>query len=181
MFHRVQDFMLDAERIFEILMLKPSIATKPNAKDLAITQGEVCFQNVTFGYDTKRTILKDVSFRAPGGTTTALVGVSGGGKSTCLKLLVRLYDVADGGITIDGQDIRDVTLTSLREQIGVVPQVKPPFSFLSLIFFTLLDFFFFSNLCLSLASQDPRLFNESIMNNLKYARQDASDDGKNRF
>lgn len=116
--------MLDAERLLQLMLTKSSVVTKPDANELVITQGEVTFGNVTFGYDPRRGAIKDMSFQAQGGKTTALVGATGGGKSTCLKLLFRFYDVSSGSITIDGHDIRDVTLSSLREQIGVVPQVK---------------------------------------------------------
>lgn len=115
--------MLDAERLLQLMLTKPSVVTKPDASELVITRGEVAFEKVTFGYDPRRGAIKDMSFQAPGGKITALVGATGGGKSTCLKLLFRFYDVSSGSITIDGQDIRDVTLSSLREQIGVVPQV----------------------------------------------------------
>lgn len=115
--------MLDAERLLELMLTPPSVVTKPGAKELIVTNGEVEFQNVSFGYDPRKVAIKDMNFHAPGGKITALVGSTGGGKSTCLKLLFRFYDVCGGEIMIDGQNIQNVTLSSLREQIGVVPQV----------------------------------------------------------
>jgi len=123
MYRRIQVYMLDAERLLQLMQTAPSVVTKPGAKDLVVTTGEVSFQDVSFGYDPRKGAIKGMNFQAAGGKITALVGVTGGGKSTCLKLLFRFYDVTDGAITIDGQDIREVTLPSLREQIGVVPQV----------------------------------------------------------
>ena len=115
--------MLDAERLLELFQTKASVVNKPNAKDLVITDGEVVFENVSFSYDARKGAITDMNFKAQGGHTTALVGETGGGKSTCLKLLFRFYDVTGGSVKIDGQDVRDVSLSSLREQIGVVPQV----------------------------------------------------------
>ena len=115
--------MLDAERLLELLQTKPSVMTKPGAKDLTIVNGDVTFQDVVFSYEGGKGAIQNMNFIAPGGKITALVGETGGGKSTCLKLLFRFYDVSEGGVIIDGQDIRDVTLESLRDQIGVVPQV----------------------------------------------------------
>jgi len=98
------------------------IRDRENAKPLAIKGGEVVFENVGFHYDERREILKDVSFHVPPGKNVALVGPSGSGKSTISRLLYRFYDVANGRIMIDGQDIRDVSQSSLRAAIGMVPQ-----------------------------------------------------------
>ena len=95
---------------------------KPDATKLPPPLGEVKFNNVKFSYQGKEPAIGDISFTIPPGTKTALVGESGGGKSTCLKLLFRFYDVDSGSITVDGHDIRDLTLLSLRKHIGVVPQ-----------------------------------------------------------
>jgi len=144
-FRQISKDFLDAEQLLQVLKYKPSVADRVGAKPLVLSQGEIEFNNVHFSYDSQRQTLKGISFRALPGQTVALVGESGGGKSTILKLLFRFYDVAQGSIKIDGQDIRDVTLESLRESLGVVPQ-------------------------------DPSLFNETIMGNIRYARLDATDE-----
>lgn len=95
---------------------------KPNAIELPSPFGEVKFNNVKFSYQGKEPAIDGISFAIPPGTKTAIVGESGGGKSTCLKLLFRFYDVESGSITVDEHDIRDLTLLSLRKNIGVVPQ-----------------------------------------------------------
>lgn len=100
----------------------------PDAKPYEFKGGEIEFQNVTFGYHPDRTILKNISFTIPAGQKTAIVGPSGCGKSTVLRLLYRFFDVQSGRILIDGQDIRSLTLSSLREKIGVVPQDTPLFN-----------------------------------------------------
>jgi ATP-binding cassette subfamily B protein len=97
------------------------IAEDPAAEDLVVEDGEVVYDDVTFGYDDE-TIIEDVSFEVAGGETLALVGPTGAGKSTVLKLLLRMYDVDEGAITVDGQDVRNVTIPSLRRQIGYVSQ-----------------------------------------------------------
>ncbi|ELZ23316.1 ABC transporter [Haloterrigena salina JCM 13891] len=105
------------------LMDEPSrVAENPNATDLEVTEGRVSYDDVTFGYDDEETIVEDVDFTVAGGETLALVGPTGAGKSTVLKLLLRMYDVDEGAITVDGQDVRNVTLESLRESIGYVSQ-----------------------------------------------------------
>ena len=92
-----------------------------------MTRGEIKFENVAFGYHPDRPIFRDVSFTVPGGQKVAIVGPSGSGKSTTFRLLFRMWDPSAGRITIDGQDIRDVDLDSLRRAIGVVPQDTPLF------------------------------------------------------
>jgi len=94
----------------------------PNAQDLRVREGRVQFENVHFAYDPQRPILHGVSFEIPPGKTVAVVGPSGAGKSTLARLLFRFYDVGSGRITIDGQDLREVTQSSLRRAIGIVPQ-----------------------------------------------------------
>lgn len=94
----------------------------PAAKDLVVTDGVIEFRNVYFSYDGKVDALKDVSFKIEKGNSVALVGESGSGKSSLLRLLYRFYDIQSGEILIDGQNIRDVTQTSLRRAIGIVPQ-----------------------------------------------------------
>jgi ATP-binding cassette subfamily B protein len=111
-----------AARIFGLMDEPSRIAEDPNAADLVVTDGRVEYENVTFGYDESETIVKDVSFEVDGGETLALVGPTGAGKSTVLKLLLRMYDVDEGAIQVDGQDLREVTIPSLREKIGYVSQ-----------------------------------------------------------
>lgn len=144
-FRQISKDFLDAEQLLQILQYKPSVADRAGAKPLTLSQGGIEFNNVHFSYDSKRPTLKGISFRALPGQTVALVGESGGGKSTILKLLFRLYDVAQGNIKIDGQDIKDITIESLRETLGMVPQ-------------------------------DPSLFNETIISNIRYARLNATDE-----
>jgi ATP-binding cassette subfamily B protein len=100
----------------------PEIKDKPGARPLQVTRGEIHFENVRFAYERDRPILKDVSFAVPAGKMVAIVGPSGAGKSTIARVLFRFYDIQSGAVTIDGQDIRDVTQKSLRAAIGVVPQ-----------------------------------------------------------
>jgi ABC-type multidrug transport system fused ATPase/permease subunit len=137
--------MVDVEEFLDLLQQKPSISDRAGAKPMVLDRGDIEFVDVNFSYDGHREILKNVSFRAAPGQTTALVGQTGGGKSTILKLIPRFYDPVKGVVKIDGQNISDVNLESLRAGIGVVPQ-------------------------------DPALFHDTIMNNIRYARLDASDD-----
>jgi ATP-binding cassette subfamily B protein len=109
-------------RLFEILDLKTQIADKPGAPDLAPSQGVLRFEHVDFGYDPGKQILHDVSFEVGPGKTLGIVGPPGAGKSTIAGLIPRFYDVTAGRITIDGQDVRDVTLASLRHHVGLVQQ-----------------------------------------------------------
>ena len=118
-----------AERIFEILDAKSDILDKPGAVKLPEVQGDVRFENVTFRYfGGGEPVLKDVSFEAKPGETIALLGATGSGKTTIINLLPRFYDPSEGKITIDGYDLRDVTLDSLRSQIGIVLQETTLFS-----------------------------------------------------
>jgi len=123
--------------------------TTPSIKDgqatLKVKEGAVSFNKIRFSYDGKKEVITDLSFNVKPGQKVALVGETGGGKSTILKLLFRFYDVTQGFISIDDQDIQTVTVTSLRESIGVVPQ-------------------------------DPDLFNDTILKNVRYSRLDATDD-----
>jgi ATP-binding cassette subfamily B protein len=116
-----------AGRIFEILDENPEIVERPGAYDLIDVQGTIDFNHLTFTYDNGAEILKDFDAHVASGETVAIVGRTGSGKSTIARLLDRFYDVTEGAITIDGQDIRDVTLTSLRENVGVV--LDEPFLF----------------------------------------------------
>jgi ATP-binding cassette subfamily B protein len=108
--------------MFGVLSKNPEVKDRPGAKPLQVRAGTVRFDDVKFSYDPERPILKGISFEVPAGKTVAIVGPSGAGKSTISRLLFRLYDVRTGSITIDGQDIRNVTQSSLRASIGMVPQ-----------------------------------------------------------
>jgi ATP-binding cassette subfamily B protein len=112
-----------AERIFGLMDEPDRLAVDPGAEPLAVDEGRVEYDDVTFGYDDEEApVIEDVDFEVSGGETLALVGPTGAGKSTVLKLLLRLYDVDEGAIRIDGQDVRDVTLASLRQHVGYVGQ-----------------------------------------------------------
>jgi ATP-binding cassette, subfamily B, heavy metal transporter len=121
-YREIKQAVIDIEMMFEVLARDPEIKDLPGAKPLAVTAGNVRFQDVRFAYDPERPILKGLSFEVPAGKTVAIVGPSGAGKSTISRLLFRLYDISSGTITIDGQDIRKVTQASLRAAIGMVPQ-----------------------------------------------------------
>jgi ATP-binding cassette, subfamily B, heavy metal transporter len=121
-YREIKQALIDIEKMFLILSRDPEIKDKPDAPPLKIEAGAIRFENVVFAYDPDRLILKGLSFEVPAGHTVAVVGPSGAGKSTISRLLFRFYDVTRGRITIDGQDIRDVTQNSLRMAIGMVPQ-----------------------------------------------------------
>lgn len=147
--HSTASQLVKAEWLYQLLLTKPSIQDKPGARPLQINNCEIEFKNVGFAYGPeqqkqRRQILHNISFTAAPGQTIALVGETGSGKSTILKLLYRFYDVTEGSITIDGQDLRDVTLSSLRDSLGAVPQ-------------------------------DPSVFDQTIMENLLYARPGATE------
>jgi ATP-binding cassette, subfamily B, heavy metal transporter len=121
-YREIRQGLTDIEAMFRLLDQDPEIEDRPDAKPLVITGPVVRFDDVRFHYDPDRPILKGVSFEVPAGKTTAVVGPSGAGKSTISRLLYRFYDVVEGSVTVDGQDIRDVTQESLRAAIGMVPQ-----------------------------------------------------------
>jgi ATP-binding cassette subfamily B protein len=135
--------LVDMDRLFALMDTQTEINDKSDAKDIVISNGEVVLDNIHFAYNKEREILKGVSFKIPAGHKVAVVGASGAGKSTLARLLYRFYDVNQGSIRIDGQDLRDVTQASLRKAIGIVPQ-------------------------------DTVLFNDSIYNNIQYARANAT-------
>jgi subfamily B ATP-binding cassette protein MsbA len=140
----IQQAVGAAERVFEVLEEKPEIVDRPGARSLGPVRGEVSFENVFFAYDTEP-VLKDFSVRSAVGEVVALVGPSGAGKSTIAGLLTRFYDPQQGRVCIDGVDIRDVTLESLKSNIALV-------------------------------DQETFLFNDTIGNNIRYGRFDASDE-----
>lgn len=144
-YRAAQQAMINGERLLELFKERPTILDAPDAVPLQTCEGEIRFQNVKFHYDKRKPALTDLSFTCRPGTTTALVGESGGGKSTVFRLLFRFYNSKDGSIQIDGKDVKGLTIDSLRQHIGVVPQ-------------------------------DTVLFNESVMYNLRYANQNATDE-----
>jgi ATP-binding cassette, subfamily B, heavy metal transporter len=121
-YREIKQAIIDIEKMFSVLSRDPEIKDAPDARPLVVTSGNVRFEDVRFSYDPERPILKGLSFEVPAGKTVAIVGPSGGGKSTISRLLFRLYDVSGGKILIDGQDIKGVTQNSLRASIGMVPQ-----------------------------------------------------------
>ncbi|KAF3903295.1 hypothetical protein AA313_de0200282 [Arthrobotrys entomopaga] len=127
-YRELRQSLLDMETLFNLQRVNVSVKDSPNAKPLVLKGGEIKFENVSFGYHPQRPILKSVSFKIPAGHKVAIVGPSGCGKSTILRLLFRYYDVDSGRILIDGQDIREMTVESLRKAIGVVPQDTPLFN-----------------------------------------------------
>jgi ATP-binding cassette subfamily B protein len=114
--------MSGAERIFEILDIEPDIKDKPDAVEMPEIKGNVSFRNVCFGYDEGQQVLRNVSFDVEAGKTIALVGSTGAGKTTVANLISRFYEVTSGEVLVDGINVNDVTLESLRKQIGMMPQ-----------------------------------------------------------
>lgn len=144
-YRSVQSAMISGERLLELFKEQPTVTDDPSAVPLPACEGAIRFQDVKFSYDKRKPALENLSFTCRPGTTTAFVGESGGGKSTVFRLLFRFYNTQDGSIQVDGKDIKNVTIDSLRSHIGVVPQ-------------------------------DTILFNETLMYNLRYANQDATDE-----
>ena len=141
----IQNAIAGAERIFTILDEKPAVNNKPAAQEMPEIKGLVEFENATHSYEDGVPVLKDVSFTAQPGQTTAIVGPTGAGKTTIINLIPRFYDVTSGSVKIDGIDARDVSMKSLREQIGIV-------------------------------LQDTFLFSQSVMENVRFGRPDATDE-----
>ena len=121
-YREMKQSLIDMEAMFTLLNINVEVPDKPDAKPLAAGPGEIRFDHVSFSYEARRRILDDVSFTVTPGTTLAVVGASGAGKSTISRILFRFYDIEGGRVTIDGQDIRGVQQASLRAAIGIVPQ-----------------------------------------------------------
>jgi ATP-binding cassette subfamily B protein len=121
-YREIKQGLIDIETMFALLHEPPEIVDRPGAKKLRVTKGEIKFENVSFAYDPERQILKNVSFEVPAGKMVAIVGPSGAGKSTISRILFRFYELTGGRVLIDGQNISDVTQSSLRAAIGMVPQ-----------------------------------------------------------
>ena len=121
-YREMKGSMANIEKMFELLRQYPTVKDATNADTMNVSQGKIEFNNVEFNYDNKRNILNNVSFKVNPGEKVAVVGSSGAGKSTIVKLLFRFYDTTSGSIVIDNQNIKDVTQESLRQHIGIVPQ-----------------------------------------------------------
>ncbi|MGJ8622224.1 MAG: ABCB family ABC transporter ATP-binding protein/permease [Yoonia sp.] len=121
-YREIRQALIDMGDMFDLLGQPAEVEDKPDARALKVDGGQVSLQNIVFGYDAERPILKGINLDVAPGQTVAIVGSSGSGKSTIGRLLFRFYDVGDGALLIDGQDVRDVTQDSLHAQIGVVPQ-----------------------------------------------------------
>ena len=121
-YREIRQALVDMAEMFDLLKYPAEVTDKPNAAVLKVNGGNLSFENISFGYEADREILKGVSLEVPAGKTVAIVGPSGSGKSTIGRLLFRFYDVSSGALSIDGQDVRDVTQLSLHQSIGVVPQ-----------------------------------------------------------
>ncbi|XP_049532979.1 ATP-binding cassette sub-family B member 6 [Anopheles darlingi] len=121
-YRAIQKNFVDMENMFDLMREEQEVLDAPGAGDLAVVRGGIDFNDVTFGYNAERFVLRNVSFTVPAGKTVAIVGPSGAGKSTIMRLLFRFYDVDSGSISVDGQNIKTVRQASLRKAIGVVPQ-----------------------------------------------------------
>ncbi|EFA84369.1 ABC transporter B family protein [Heterostelium album PN500] len=121
-YREIKQSLVDMDHMFSLLNLQPKITDRENAKPLVYKNGSIEFKNITFGYNEAKNVLNDISFKVEGGKRVAIVGTSGSGKSTILRLLYRFYDPVAGAVEIDGQDLRDITQHSLRDSIAVVPQ-----------------------------------------------------------
>ena len=121
-YREISQGMIDLRSLFSVLKIEPEIKDKKNAIDMSFFKADIEFKNVSFSYDKKRIVLEKINFKIPSGSSIAIVGPTGAGKSTISRLLFRFYDVASGSILVNGKDIRDITQVSLRKNIGVVPQ-----------------------------------------------------------
>ena len=121
-YREIKQSLIDMETMFQLMEEKEEVQDKPGAQPVKVNGGEIVFDHVSFHYDPRRAVLKDVSFKVPAGKKVAIVGPSGSGKSTISRILFRFYDVQEGTVSVDGQNIRDITQSSLRAAIGMVPQ-----------------------------------------------------------
>jgi ABC-type transport system involved in Fe-S cluster assembly fused permease/ATPase subunit len=121
-YRTVQQAMISGERLLELFKIQPSVVDTPHAVPLENFKGNIEWKNVSFSYDPRRPALRNISFKCEAGTTTAFVGESGGGKSTLFRHMFRYYDCDDGSIELDGKNVKDLTINSVRRHIGVVPQ-----------------------------------------------------------
>ncbi|MEM7256061.1 MAG: ABC transporter ATP-binding protein/permease [Pseudomonadota bacterium] len=121
-YREIRQSLIDMGEMFDLLQFQREVEDKPDAKPLKISGGELSFSNISFGYNDDRTILNGLDLTVPPGQTVAVVGPSGSGKSTIGRLMFRFYDVTSGKLSIDGQDVRDITQQSLHQSIGIVPQ-----------------------------------------------------------
>lgn len=122
------EFFVESDKMIEILEAVPTVRDGESAAEFEIKDGEIDFDHVGFSYDGQRQVVRDINFKVPGGTTIAIVGETGGGKSTLLRLLCRSYDVTEGSIRVDGQDLRDIRLGSLMKHVSIVPQIISVFN-----------------------------------------------------
>ena len=121
-YREISQGMIDLRSLFSVLKIEPEIKDKKNAIDMSFDKTDIEFKNVSFSYDNKRNVLNKINFKIPSGSSLAIVGPTGAGKSTISRLLFRFYDVSSGSILVNGKDVRDITQVSLRKNIGVVPQ-----------------------------------------------------------
>ena len=121
-YRSIQSNMINAERLLELFKERPTVVDSPTATELPSCEGAIRFADVRFAYDSRRPALNGLNFECDPGTTTALVGESGGGKSTIFRILFRFYNITSGSIQVDGHDVQDVTIDSFRRHMGVVPQ-----------------------------------------------------------
>jgi subfamily B ATP-binding cassette protein MsbA len=141
----IQEGMAAASRVFDVLETQNDVVDKPDARPLKASSCEVIFENVSFAYGPEESLaLKNINLKAAPGETLALVGMSGGGKTSLVNLIPRLYDVTEGGVFVAGHDVRDLTIASLRDHISIV-------------------------------TQEPILFNETVRDNIRYGKMDADD------
>jgi len=121
-YRTVQQAMISGERLLELFKIQPTVTDQPHAESLPECSGRITWDKVAFAYDKRRPAIRDLSFECAPGSTTAFVGESGGGKSTVFRLMFRYYNCQGGSIKIDGRDVKDLTIDSVRRFIGVVPQ-----------------------------------------------------------
>ena len=121
-YREISQGMIDLRSLFSVLKIEPEIKDKKNAIEMSFEKTDIEFKNVSFSYDNKRNVLNKINFKIPSGSSLAIVGPTGAGKSTISRLLFRFYDVSSGSILVNGKDVRDITQVCLRKNIGVVPQ-----------------------------------------------------------